>query len=558
MSSVVPGVVREPAGAGAWSGVRSAVNRWSVALTAAALYCVGLVAQLTAAVIVNQPLSEGSSYYVAVARNLVEGHGLVINAMWSYATPPLVLPRPAFELWQPMASFVAAVPMSLMGTSFDAAQIGFAFLGALLAPLAWLVARDAARQLALPERRAQSVTLGAGVLTAISAPLLLAGAAPDSTLPFAVAGVCACLLVPRAVGGSRAALVGVGVALGVAYLTRMEAVWLGVAFVAAAYLATRSIRRAAVLGASAAIVAALIAAPWWLRNLSVFGTPLPGQLADNAFLTRNEQIFAYLDRPTLGGFLAQGPATIAGNIGAAFWHNLVDVLVVPAGAIAAIGLLTVLIGLRRRGVRPVGALAVLLGAGALTYVATSVLFPVATLWGTFEHAAGPLDVGLIVAAAIGADAFVARVREWRSWPRANAWLAPAGLALIGLPIAALALAGAAASANADAQRIHVFGADLSSQPVLTCAGCDGPYITDRPVWLSDATHHSAIALPDEPAASIAQLARDFHATYVVVTQPRNDLPAALRAPEAQACFKELHLPGQPAQSAVFRVNEACR
>jgi 4-amino-4-deoxy-L-arabinose transferase-like glycosyltransferase len=444
--------------------VRTHALRWSVALSAVAMYAVGLVGQLMGATVVNNPLSEGSSYYVAVARNLVEGHGLTVDAIWnySYATPPVTFPRPAFELWQPMASFVMALPMALFGTAFDVGQIGFALLGAFLAPLAWLVARDAASRLELPERRAQAVTHGAGVLTAISAPLLLAGAAPDSTLPFAVAGVSACLVVPRAVGGDRVALVAVGVALGLAYLTRMEAVWLGVAFLIAVYLATHSVRRAAMLGLASGAVAALVAAPWWLRNLSVFGTPLPGQLADNAFLTRNEQIFAYLDRPTLEGFLSQGPARIAGNVGNAFWHDLVDVLLVSAGPIAAVGLLTVLIGLRRRGVRPTGALAVLLGAGAITFVATSVLFPVATVWGTFEHAAGPLQVGLIVAALIGADAFVARIRTWRDWPRANAWLAPAGLALIGLPIAALALAGAASSANANAQRPD----HLCSQPRL--------------------------------------------------------------------------------------------
>jgi hypothetical protein len=216
MSSVVPGVIGKPAREGAWPVVRSGVSRWSLALTAAALYGVGLVTQLAAAVVVNQPLSEGSSYYVAVARNLVEGRGLVIDSIWSYATPPLVLPRPAFELWQPMTSFVAALPMPFLGTSFDAAQIGFAFLGATLAPLAWLVARDAVARLSLPERRAQSVTIGAGVLTALSAPLLIAGAAPDSTLPFAVFGIAACLLVPRAIGGDRRVLMALGVALGAA------------------------------------------------------------------------------------------------------------------------------------------------------------------------------------------------------------------------------------------------------------------------------------------------------------------------------------------------------
>src|SRR5512141_839076 len=192
MSTAVPSLIGKASSEGARYEVRSDVSRWSAAITAVALYALGLAAQLTAAFVVNQPLTEGSSYYVAVARNLVDGRGLVIDAICSYATPPLVIPRPAFELWQPMASFMAALPMSILGTTFDAAQIGFAFLGATLAPLAWLVARDAASRLSLPDRRAQSVTIGAGVLTALSAPMLIAGAAPDSTLPFAVFGVAAC------------------------------------------------------------------------------------------------------------------------------------------------------------------------------------------------------------------------------------------------------------------------------------------------------------------------------------------------------------------------------
>jgi len=533
MSSAVPGVVGKAAGEGALSAARSAASRWSVLATAAALYGVGLAAQLTAAVVVNQPLTEGSSYYVAVARNLVEGRGMVIDAMWSYATPPLVLPRPAFELWQPMASFVAALPMTFLGTSFDAAQIAYAFLGATLAPLAWLVARDAASRLSLPARRAQSVTI-------------------------AVFGVAACLLVPRTIDGDRSALAALGVALGAAYLTRMEAVWLGLAFVGTAFVATRSLSRTAWLGVAAATVAAVIAAPWWLRNLSVFGAPLPGQLADNILLTRNEQIFAYLDRPTLAGFLGQGAPTLLANVGAALWHDLVNVLLVPAGPIAALGLLTAVIGLQRHGVRPAGALAVLLGAGAITYLATSILFPVATLWGTFEHAAGPLHVGLIVAALIGADAFVARVREWRNWPRANAWLAPAGLALIGLPITALALAGAAASASADARRINDIAQVLPAALERAGVPSSTPLITDRPIWLSDALPNQATALPHERVGAIAQLARDFHAGVIVVTEPRGDFPAALRAPDSAACFTELVVPGMPSGSAVFMVGEACR
>ena len=34
---------------------------------------------------VTFPTNEGSAYYLGVARNLLEGHGLVSDALWSYA-----------------------------------------------------------------------------------------------------------------------------------------------------------------------------------------------------------------------------------------------------------------------------------------------------------------------------------------------------------------------------------------------------------------------------------------------------------------------------------------
>lgn len=525
----------------------------ATATTFAALYGLAVAVGLLVIALVREPLTEGTSYYVDVARNLVSGRGLVIDAIWSYATPPLILPRPAFELWQPVASFIAAAPMTVFGTAFNAAQFGFVLLGATLAPLAWLVARDTAKRLELDARRSTTIEFGAAILTAISAPLLLATAAPDSTLPFTVLGVTACLVMPRAASGQRGAIVALGVTLGLAYLTRMEAVWLGLAFVVGSLLAGQSVRSTFVNAAAAGGVAALEALPWWARNVAVFGTPLPGQLSDNMFLTRNEQIFAYLDRPTLDGFLAQGVPTMLANVGGALWHDAIDVLLVAAGPVAVVGLVTVAAALiRRRGLPARGPLAYLFIGGAITFVATSVLFPVATLWGTFEHAAGPLHVALIVAAVVGMDAFVARVRAWRSWPRSNSWLAPAALALATLPIVTLALVGAAQAARTDAQRLAQIA------PFVPFPYATGPVITDRPIWLSHELGRPAIALPDEPIGSITQLARDFHAVAVVVTEPRGEMPASLRKDTAQACFQELQTPGLPAGAAVFLVREACR
>ena len=69
------------------------------------------------------PKPEDTAYYVGVARNLLEGRGLVSDALWSYETPPLVFPRPAFEVWLPLPTFLAAIPMALAGATFAAAQV---------------------------------------------------------------------------------------------------------------------------------------------------------------------------------------------------------------------------------------------------------------------------------------------------------------------------------------------------------------------------------------------------------------------------------------------------
>jgi len=542
---------------------QGSVGVWRIAQSAAVvsigLYTLAFVVRSLTMVAISFPLTEGSAYYVAVARNLAAGRGLAIDAIWSYATPPLVLPRPAFELWQPLASFVAAVPMTVLGSSFAMAQFGSLFVGALIAPLTWLVARDAAHRLELTERRTWFVSVGAGAVAAIAGPFLLAAAVPDSSMTFTVLAVAACLLMPAASGGDRRAVLGLGIVLGLVYLTRFEAIWLGLTFVALLVLtrpAGASWRPAIDRIAGVAATAALVAIPWWLRNFATFGSPFPGQIADNVFLTRNEQIYAYLDRPSLSGFLSQGLPTIVANVTAAFWHDFVDVLLVPAAPVVIVGGLTLVVAAWRRRRLPAATwtspLVMLLASGVLTFVATSVLFPVATQWGTFEHAAGPLLVGLTVAAVLGADAFVAWLVRRRHWQRENGWMAPAALIALMLPLALLQWSSAAHEAQADHRTIASLAEKLPA--MLAAAGVDpaAPIITDRPIWLSDATGRPTLALSDEPVDTLLALAARFGAGSVVVVEQRGGYPDDLQR-NASACFKQLSVDG----AAVFAIDGGC-
>ena len=85
---------------------------------------------------------------------------MISDALWSYGTPPLVFPRPAFEVWLPLPSLLFAIPIALSGattpipleTALRASQAVTAILGALLCVLAWRLAADVAAERAVGGR----------------------------------------------------------------------------------------------------------------------------------------------------------------------------------------------------------------------------------------------------------------------------------------------------------------------------------------------------------------------------------------------------------------------
>jgi len=259
-------------------------------LSVLGLLGVALVARVVFAGQVVFPKPEDTAYYVGVARNLLEGRGLVSDALWSYATPPLVFPRPAFEVWMPLPTFLAAIPMLVFGPTFQAAQISSVLIGAAVPVLAWRLAADVAAERGMPPVRARTLALGTGLSSAVYLPLVLHSALPDSTMTFAAVALGACLLMTRVLRDPRDGrigdprLLGIGALLGLAALTRNEAAWLALTWVLLV-VAARGIGRPLKvrLIAIVAVVALLVFAPWALRNWAVFGSPLPGQAVTNAF-----------------------------------------------------------------------------------------------------------------------------------------------------------------------------------------------------------------------------------------------------------------------------------
>src|SRR6187551_5736 len=174
-------------------------------LTALAIFGVALVARALVAGQIVFPKPEDTAYYVGVARNLLEGRGLISDALWSYGTPPLEFPRPAFEVWLPLPSLLAAAPIALLAGSapisleaaMRAAQVIPVLAGAILSVLAWRLAADVAAERGLPAGRARTLAIGTGLASAVYLPLLLHAALPDSTVLFGALALGACLLMTR-------------------------------------------------------------------------------------------------------------------------------------------------------------------------------------------------------------------------------------------------------------------------------------------------------------------------------------------------------------------------
>ncbi len=528
-------------------------------LTALGIFVLAVVVRSIAAAATTFPRPEDTAYYVGVARNLVEGRGLVSDSLWSFQTPPLVFPRPAFEVWLPLPSLLFAIPLALSGAhapitleqALRAAQVVGVLAGGLLAVLAWRLAADVAEARALPTGRARTLAIGTGLTVAVYLPLVLHAAQPDSTLLFGMLALAACLLMTRLLRDPRGASVrdprlwALGVLLGATALTRNEAAWLALTWAALAWFrrGTPLVQRFRLVAVAAA-AAIVVFAPWAARDWAVFGTPLPGQAAANALSVTGFDIFAWNDPPTLARYLAVGPARLLEMRLEGLDHNLWSVLLLLGIPLSVLGVAALPWQARDRALRP------LVIVCLATFTVTSLAFPVATTWGTYLHAAAPAHV-LVVIAALGAlDGGFARLAARMRWERPVAWLGVVLAVGAGATFSAVLLPPAAADAVGTARQYEVLARQLAAagSPLDDSA----PVITDFPVWMAEAARIRTLALPDESPANVLDLARDprFGAQLlVVVKEEHGRWPAVLDEAggtggqdAAAACFEEVAIP----------------
>jgi 4-amino-4-deoxy-L-arabinose transferase-like glycosyltransferase len=471
---------------------------------ASSLFLAALAIRLIfAAQLVFPPLDD-PAFYLQTARNLAAGRGMVSDVIWNYLVPFTSVTHFSHEYWMPLATWLMAPFIKLLGDTLLVAQLPGIICGALLTPLTYSLAR-----LAWPTDRDR-------VWAALAAILLLGGAVPvyqsastDSAAPFALCAGAALIsgglaLERRSIRWSCVA----GLWSGLAYLARSDGllipalVGLGLASVALR-------RRGSWLSVVGLLgTAALVIGPWWLRNLAVFGATQPVSPGMLIGLQNYGQLFNTQNVPGLDQLLARGWPFVVDLRLQALSHNLSTWLLItfPFGLLGLPGLW--------HDPRPTLRLGFI--HGILLLVTTALVFSVPTLMGLFYHSAAATLPWLAVGSVLVVRHWA---RRWRSVALAVSML------LVSLIVAQSLLAWPTIIADSRANQMKF---EAAANWLRSNVPPDRPIITNEAHSLNYASGYPTLTLPNqEDPAMVAQLADRYGAHYVVMLGSVGMYPAAL-------------------------------
>jgi hypothetical protein len=488
--------------------------------TPIALYALALVARLLVAAGFPDPAYPDSFYYVDVARELAAGNGFSVDVIWIFpevggripADP--VLPIASNAHWMPLASLVQVPFIWLLGPTAMASWLPFAILGALAAPLAWAIARDAGTS--------EFVAVSAGVLTALPALSFVYMVQPDNFSLYQPLVAGALLLASRGLRGNARAFALAGLLAGLATLSRNDGVLvlvvLGAAFLWDRWRTRRasggSPARPARIPLAAAVGAvglfAVVMLPWYLRQLAVFGTLSPSTASGKVLFIRDISEWNSITVPaTLDHLLGMGAgplllSRVGGFVAGAFIFSvLVGILVlVPF----------MLVGAWSR--RQDATFGPFLGYAVLLFGFSALVSAVHVPGGTFIHSAValvPHGYVLALEGIVAAVAWVAvRRRGWN--PAAAARVFVGGAVAFGVLAAISGSFTVHAGWDAKRQKMQAVAAGLAAAGAAPGERLMSIDAAGYRYW----TGHGGVVLVNDPLDTVESVARAYDIRWLVL------------------------------------------
>ena len=230
-----------------------------------------------------------ADYYFSGGLQLVKGRGFTEPYLWNYLDNPTGLPHPSHAYWMPLASLLAAAGAFIFGpSSWLAARIGFLLLGALIPPI------TAALAWSFTSRR--DLSLISGFLAVFSVFYLVFLPVTDTFGLYMILGGLFFIIVNRKSSGLNPLML--GIIAGLMHLARADGIiWLATAFIVVLFIFPKpSNNRFIYIISFLLLVTAgylLVMGPWFIRNLTVFGSPLAPGSSRSLWLKSYDQLFTY-------------------------------------------------------------------------------------------------------------------------------------------------------------------------------------------------------------------------------------------------------------------------
>ncbi len=240
------------------------------------------------AVLIEQPGYTDAYYYFNAGQRLAQGDGLTDTYLWVYFNAPESLPGPSHVYWMPLASMVSAASMAVFGAHFGAAQVPsvLSFAGLVLVAF-WLGAYVGG------SRRHAWLAALLVMFSGFFTPFW------TTTDTFALYGLVGALAL-IAIGHGRSAddwrwYAAGGVCAGLAHLARADGLLLvGILLIVAWMPGQAFSRKHGIRGMFAGVLAYLfVMLPWFARNMSEIGTPLPIGGTDTIWMRSYNELVNY-------------------------------------------------------------------------------------------------------------------------------------------------------------------------------------------------------------------------------------------------------------------------
>ncbi len=470
-----------------------------------ALFAVALLIRLFFVAHIVFPPLDDPAFYIQSARNVAVGQGLVMDVVWTQFVPFASVVHPSHEFWMPIATLAIAAFIRLFGDTLFVEQLAGVLAGASLPVITYAIGCWM-----WPNQRRWSVLAAAFILP--SAILVYQSASSDSTALYAMltAGALWTAAVAIEKRSVRWSIIG-GLLCGLSYLTRSHGSLIPIGVLAVGAVSLRHDRKQfAKMLIAGALTYFIAVIPWWLRNITAFGTIQPIPLTTIAAATDYSQWFNYTNLPTLSNLMAQGlPAIIGVRLDA-----LMNEFTVWLSITFPFGLLGLPIVFARREAifRVMTAYAVIL------FGAVWLVLPTSSGSGSFYHSSGMLAIW----AALGC---VIAIRHWFVRQHTRLLAVALYMACISLVIGQAAIAWPKVFADSQANSIKFadvakwLGANVPSDQTL---------MTTEAHSLKYASGYSTVTLPyGQDVSVLRQMADRYQIRYIVVMDSVGLYPDAL-------------------------------